>query len=194
MSLSYHEYIIIDATQQVLTIDMQFQKIMPLGVAHRPATLTEIFGDDAYLIPDDIAFISELDNAVLARDYAWWSNVLRKVESGRYIIEDHRGIDVPEYRIIVYKLDDDDDSKDNDILLDFAKNSRNYINLVNTKTMEQSDMARNTCELCDHTQLTDCRACDLSGEPNPESFTRAELVAALITHHSTLPAGNPQNV
>ena len=43
-------------------------------------------------------------------------------------------------------------------------------------------MTRNTCELCDHDTLSNCRACDLSGEPNPEAFTRDEIVAALITH------------
>lgn len=41
-------------------------------------------------------------------------------------------------------------------------------------------MTRETCEVCDHNKLSECRSCDLSGEPNPEAFTRGELVDALI--------------
>ena len=39
---------------------------------------------------------------------------------------------------------------------------------------------RETCEVCNTCRLSECRVCDLSGEPNPEAFTRKELVAALV--------------
>lgn len=39
---------------------------------------------------------------------------------------------------------------------------------------------RETCEVCDHDKLKDCRSCDLSSDPNPEAFTRKELIAALV--------------
>ena len=36
------------------------------------------------------------------------------------------------------------------------------------------------CEVCDEDCLSNCRACTLSGEPNPEAFSRDELVTALV--------------
>ena len=39
---------------------------------------------------------------------------------------------------------------------------------------------RETCEICEHEKLSDCRCCDLSSDPNPEAFTRKELVNALV--------------
>lgn len=41
-------------------------------------------------------------------------------------------------------------------------------------------MARETCELCEFEKLSECRSCDLSGDPNPESFTREELIKTLV--------------
>ena len=46
--------------------------------------------------------------------------------------------------------------------------------------MTQYRIKRETCEICDHDRLSQCRACDLSGDPNPEAFSRQELVDALI--------------
>jgi hypothetical protein len=42
---------------------------------------------------------------------------------------------------------------------------------------------RNTCEVCEEDDISKCRSCDLSGEPNPEAFSREELVRALITEY-----------
>jgi hypothetical protein len=39
---------------------------------------------------------------------------------------------------------------------------------------------RNTCEICDEDDVSKCRSCTLSGEPNPEAFSREELVRALV--------------
>ena len=44
----------------------------------------------------------------------------------------------------------------------------------------REDDPRDTRELCEHKHTSECRSCELSGEPNPEAFTRAELVSALI--------------
>lgn len=40
--------------------------------------------------------------------------------------------------------------------------------------------ARSTCEICDHNELADCRSCGLSGDPNPEAFSREQVVRALV--------------
>lgn len=39
---------------------------------------------------------------------------------------------------------------------------------------------RDTCELCRHNRKSECRYCELTGEPNPEAFSRQDLVDALM--------------
>lgn len=48
---------------------------------------------------------------------------------------------------------------------------------------ESTKSDRDTCELCDHERNSECRCCELSGEPNPEAFTREELVQALTKEY-----------
>jgi len=50
---------------------------------------------------------------------------------------------------------------------------------MSTDTTNNPLQKRNTCEVCDHDQISECRQCTLSCEPNPEAFTRKELVTAL---------------
>ena len=46
-----------------------------------------------------------------------------------------------------------------------------------------------TCELCDFDDVSQCRSCDLSGEPNPEAFSRTELVMSLVASHRQVRVG-----
>jgi NUDIX domain len=58
--------------------------------------------------------------------------------------------------------------------------------------MTISDMSapkRETCELCEFDCLSRCRSCDLSGEPNPEAFSRTELVSSLVRSHRQVRLG-----
>ena len=238
MSMTYREYDIVNASLQNLTIEMQFQKTMPSDVDHRPSTLEELFGKDAYIIENEVAeILAEIPkNAVLRRDYEWWSNNTRKIESGRYLIVEQKGVDTIFYKVIVCRLDDQDDW-DNGMLSGLIKydNNVNCQGQLEDSASDEPDIYlrnllkhnskfrlyrwhgkfmlfplgnvywyftdvrdfeywqtkirqpgrgntayRETCEICDHDRLSQCRACDLSGEPNPEAFSRQELVDALI--------------
>ena len=56
--------------------------------------------------------------------------------------------------------------------------AKSAIALVREEKMQKS--IRNTCEVCDENDLSKCRSCTLSGDPNPEAFSREELLRALI--------------
>ena len=50
-------------------------------------------------------------------------------------------------------------------------------NVIHT---EEIAVTRETCELCEHELLKECKCCELSGEPNPEAFSRSKLVSVLV--------------
>ena len=109
MSMGWGVYEIIDANKEPFTVDWQWQLTMPPNVEYRPSTLAELWGPDAYIGPTPGPDEDWPKNLHLQSDFDTWSNIIRRIEKGRYLVGDHRGIDTITYKTIVCRLDDGDD-------------------------------------------------------------------------------------
>ena len=58
-------------------------------------------------------------------------------------------------------------------------------------TKEDLTVVQTGCEVCEHFDISKCLCCDLSGDPNPEAFTRQELVDGLWGVHCYTEALTP---